>query len=101
GIDQAWKSTADNVGYYPYKARSNFGDVHVIAGIGQDGLDEDMILATLEPGDLFGVQSTRNPNCMDNPPLRKYTSGTGYVFGYVPDKNIYGWVEANQLDFAG
>lgn len=101
GIKDAWKATADNVGYYPYKARNDMGEVEVIAGLGAGLGDPEMLLTTLEPGDIFAVQSTRNPNCMDNPPLRTYKSGTGLVFGYVPDKNIYGWIDPSQLSFAG
>lgn len=101
GILEAWRSTADNVGYYPYKVRDGISDVDVISGLGSGLGDPDMLLGKLSAGDYFAVQSERNPSCADNPALREYTNAVGLVFGYSPSLGVYGWIEPSQFTFAG
>lgn len=101
GIDQAWKSSADNVGYYPYKVRASVSEADVISGVGTGIGDPEMLLGRLSSGEVFAVQSVRNPSCSDNPALRQYTHSNGLVFGYAPSLNIYGWIEPSRFSFAG
>lgn len=101
GIDQAWKSSADNVGYYPYKVRAGVAKADVISGLGSGLGDSEMLLGQLSAGDFFAVQSVRNPSCADNPELRTYSNALGLVFGYAPTLGIYGWIEPSQFSFAG
>jgi hypothetical protein len=104
GLAQAWTSEADNVGYYPFRIKQGHSDVPVITGIASGEVLPDKVLTTMQAGERFAVQSTRNPQCSDNPPLRDFgqeaNRGTS-VFGYLPQKDIYGWISGNRLKFDG
>jgi hypothetical protein len=53
---------------------------------------DDGSVVELQPGQHFGRQSTRNPGCLDRPPLRPATSG--FVWGYCmpPATRKSGWM---------
>ncbi|MCB9663123.1 MAG: hypothetical protein H6732_03350 [Alphaproteobacteria bacterium] len=89
GLAEAWTKTAVNLGYYPYVLR-RAADVLQCDG---------EVVETLAPGQGFAVQSTRNPSCSDNPPLRPAVDG--YVFGYARGSSRWGWVPADALGFSG
>ena len=91
GIKNAYTSAAVNVGYYPYRIK---------AGV-QTALHtcDDRPIETLDPGQGFAAQSTRNPGCSDNPPLREPVAG--FVFGYARGSGVSGWVPADALEFIG
>ncbi len=91
GINNAYTSAAVNVGYYPYRIK---------AGV-QTALHtcDDRPIEALGPGQGFAAQSTRNPGCSDNPPLREPVAG--FVFGYVRGSGLSGWVPADALEFSG
>lgn len=52
----------------------------------------------LAPGQHFGRQSTRNPGCLDTPPLRAAVNGFvwGYCLSPVPHKS--GWMRLADLE---
>jgi hypothetical protein len=80
-----------NVGYYPFRIKAGY-PTHLYTC-------DNRWVEDLAPGQGFAVQSTRNPSCSDNPPLRP--SLNGFVFGYKRDGATSGWVPADALEFAG
>lgn len=60
--------------------------------------DDDGEPVGLRAGQHFGRQSTRNPRCLDAPPLRGATDG--YVWGYCmsPVTNKSGWMRLADLE---
>jgi len=55
-------------------------------------------VVVVEPGLHFGRQSTRNPRCLDHPPLRLAVDG--FVWGYVlaPGHRKSGWIPLAVLE---
>lgn len=90
-ISGAFNSAAVNVGYYPFRIKQGVNTTLLSC--------EDRPLQGLAPGQGFAAQSTRNPHCSDNPPLRDPLAG--YVFGYARGSGVSGWVPAEALEFVG
>src|SRR5699024_8112899 len=55
GIKEAWTSSADNVGYYPFKVLDRFKSVRVVTRFGNGPGDTEVLLGTLTAGDTFAV----------------------------------------------
>jgi hypothetical protein len=90
-ISGAFTSAAVNVGYYPFRIKPGVNTELYTC--------DDRAIQGLAPGQGFAAQSTRNPNCSDNPPLRD--ARAGYVFGYARGSGVSGWVPAEALEFVG
>jgi hypothetical protein len=60
-------------------------------------LADDGRVVALEAGQHFGRQSTRNPTCLDRPPLRPAVDG--FVWGYCmsPATHKSGWMRLSDL----
>jgi hypothetical protein len=95
---QAFTKSSTNVAYIPYEVAA---EAPVYSGVGRDRV----LLGTLLAGDVVGLQSTRNPGCIDAPPLRPAdydpdAPGRAYRFGYAPDLRRFnnaalnfGWID--------
>jgi hypothetical protein len=61
-------------------------------------LADDGSVVVLEAGQHFGRQSTRNPGCVDRPPLRPAVAG--FVWGYClpPATRKSGWMQVVDLE---
>jgi hypothetical protein len=90
-IADAHVANGVNVGYYPFKIKPGVA-THLYTC-------DDRFIQDLNPGDGFAVQSTRNPSCSDNPPLRPDLAG--FVFGYSRGSSKSGWVPASALEWTG
>jgi hypothetical protein len=91
GISDAYVANAVNIGYYPFRIKAGYA-THLYTC-------DNRAIEDLSPGQGFAAQSTRNPSCSDNPPLRP--SLNGFVFGYARGTMTSGWVPADALEFAG
>jgi hypothetical protein len=86
GITGCWDDDAVDVCYRPWRALRNTG-----VRVGPSSSAPSV--GTLEGGKTFGRQSTRNPGCLTQPPLRDPSGG--YAWGYIhTGTNIgtSGWV---------
>lgn len=94
-LDSAWTAAGVNVAYYPMQVST---ETPLISGDTWDG-GGGLVLRTLPILTKVGIQSTRNPRCVESPPLRP--SVEGYVFGYVRDasglETTVGWIRAADL----
>ncbi|XXF77173.1 hypothetical protein P2318_29585 [Myxococcaceae bacterium GXIMD 01537] len=92
-IPDAYTKASVNVGWYPYRANKATAIYRA----------EGSVLGTLAAGQTFSLQSTRNPDCLDSPPLRPPRSynGEDYVWGYAADGSLTGWVKAADLTYDG
>jgi hypothetical protein len=86
-------ANAVNVGYYPFKIKSGV-NTHLYTCTNPVKIKED-----LAQGQNVAAQSTRNPSCSDNPPLRP--SVDGYVYVYARGSGNQGWVPSSALEFTG
>jgi hypothetical protein len=93
GISDAWTKAAVNVAWYPY--RTNKATTIYRA--------EGNVIGTLQAGDTFSLQSTRNPDCLNSPPLRppRNYGGVDYYWGYAASGSLTGWVKAADLTYDG
>lgn len=91
GIGDAWTKAAVNVGFYPFKIKPGVQTKLFTC--------DNRAIEDLGPGQGFAAQSTRNPGCVDNPPLRPALGG--FVFGYARGSARGGWVPADALEFTG
>lgn len=93
GIPDAYTKASVNVGWYPYRANKRTSILRA----------EGNVLGTLEAGQTFSLQSTRNPSCLDSPPLRPPRSynGEDYVWGYAAEGSLTGWVKSADLAYDG
>jgi hypothetical protein len=90
-LSGAFTSAAVNLGYYPFRIKQGVNTTLLSC--------DDRPIQGLAPGQGFAAQSTRNPHCSDNPPLRDPLAG--YVFGYARGSGVSGWVPAEALEFVG
>lgn len=91
GLGDAWTKSAVNIGYYPFKIKPGVNTNLYTC--------DNRPIEALGPGQGFAAQSTRNPGCIENPPLRPALNG--FVFGYARGSAKSGWVPADALEFAG
>jgi hypothetical protein len=84
GLSDAWTKASVNVGWYPYRAVRRTPIL----------MAEGEVLGWLDAGDTFSLQSTRNPRCLDAPPLRpaRDVDGALHRWGYAADGSTTGWV---------
>lgn len=89
GIPDAYTKASVNVGWYPYRANKRTRIYRA----------EGNVLGTLEAGQTFSLQSTRNPGCLDAPPLRppRAYNGEDYYWGYAAEGGLTGWVRGEDL----
>jgi hypothetical protein len=96
GLSDAWTAGAVNVGYYPFQA------VRTTNMYSGDPGGGGTVVETLAPGQGVGLQTTRNPNCLDNPPLRPAVAGWAFGFRRGADgARPSGWVALADLTFVG
>jgi hypothetical protein len=62
-------------------------------------LADDGTVVALERGQLFGRQSTRNPGCLDRPPLRAAVMGFAWGYCIPPATRKSGWMRLADLEF--
>lgn len=95
GLAFAWTNAAVNIAYYPMQVATT---TQLISGDTWGG-GRGLVLATLDPLTKVGIQSTRNPNCLDTPPLRPAIDGWvfGYVRGAAGTETSVGWMRASDL----
>ena len=91
GIADAHVANGVNVGYYPFKVKAGVSS-HLYTC-------DNRTIETLDAGQGFALQSTRNPSCSDNPPIRPELNG--FVFGYARGSATSGWIPAADIEFAG
>lgn len=105
-IDLAWGNAVVNVAYFPFRTARATPLLSGEPGCGS-APGAGRVVAMLPAGARFGAQSTRNPNCIDSPPLRSGVRGADnalYRFGYAPDatgETQYGWVRIVDLTYDG
>jgi len=89
GLTDAWTKASVNVGWYPYRALRRTPIL----------LAEGEVLGWLDAHDTFNLQSTRNPHCLDAPPLRpaRTAGGVTYRWGYAASGSQTGWVAEADL----
>lgn len=90
-LNGAYTTAAVNVGYYPFRIKPGVDTALYTC--------DDRSIEPLAAGQGFAAQSTQNPGCSDNPPLRDAVAG--FVFGYSRDTGKSGWVPADALEFVG
>jgi hypothetical protein len=95
-LDFAWTNAGVNIAYYPMQVGP--AATPLISGDTWGG-GRGLTIAMLDPLTKVGVQSTRNPGCLDTPPLRPAIDG--WVFGYVRAaagaRSSYGWMRMADL----
>lgn len=93
GIPDAWTKASVNVGWYPYRANKPTSIYRA----------EGNVIGALGTGDTFSLQSTRNPSCLDSPPIRppRNYNGEDYYWGYAASGSLTGWVKAADLTYDG
>ena len=90
GIDGCWTTAEVNVGYYPYRVRAV--EAHIRVGPSSNFHS----VATVQRNARIGVQSTRNPDCVDLPPM--HAPRNGYVWCYANQKGTSGWILLSALE---
>ena len=58
---------------------------------------DDGRIVALEPGQYFARQSTRNPGCLERPPLRPAVSGFAWGYCMAPVTRKSGWMRLADL----
>lgn len=92
-LADAWTKASVNVGWHPYRATRRTPILRA----------EGEVLGYLDTNDTFSLQSTRNPHCLDAPPLRpaRVANGITYRWGYAADESLTGWVADTDLRWDG
>ncbi len=93
GLSDAYTKAAVNVGWVPYRT------IRATSIMQSEG----HVLGTLAAGKTFNLQTTRNPTCIDSPPLRPPLShgGHAYRWGYAGQGALTGWVRDEDLVYDG
>jgi hypothetical protein len=88
-LADAWTKASVNVGWYPHRAVRRTPILRA----------EGDAIGWLDANDTFSLQSTRNPRCLDAPPLRpsRVANGITYRWGYAADESLTGWVAEADL----
>ncbi len=96
GLDFAWTNAAVNIAYYPMQVGP--AATPLISGDTWSG-GGGLTLMVLDPLTKVGIQSTRNPGCLESPPLRPAIDGWvfGYVRGAAGTETSVGWMRAADL----
>jgi hypothetical protein len=89
-IAGCWTTSEVNVGYYPFRVKAT--EAHLRVGPSS----RFHSVATVRRGQRVGVQSTRNPDCHDRPPMR--LERNGYVWCYANQKGTSGWILRSAIE---
>ena len=88
---------AVDVGYEPWRALGESA-----LRVGPDGraaiVTHRGVLVRLAAGQHLGRQTTRNPSCLDRPPLRAAVNGFAWGYGMAPAIRKSGWLAVADLE---